>query len=274
MDQIRWADSAAVSQPLPGVYHIEAQPGIFVTLLTGRRRSLLVDTGLGLGDLRRTVEGLAEGPLTVVNTHGHIDHFGGNYQFGQVYIRAGEMETARDSLAPLHLENLAPDQPILDGRDPRSWGAAEWYDRSFAHARDLPDGMVFDLGGLTVMPVPLPSHTPGMTGFYVEERGLLLGGDSVCTLVNLCLPGASSVEEHLRVLLAAGEIPFTHLLTSHSERLLGRGDFDGFVACARAYDGQKAARYRDPLYPDIAGRMFIHDDGQGHTGIIVSRQKF
>lgn len=261
----------SVSRPLPGVYHIEAQPGVFVTLLCGRSRALLVDTGLGLGDLKKTVEELANGPLTVVNTHGHIDHFGGNYQFDEVYIREEELKTARDSLEPLNLKKLAPEQPVRNAGDPRGWEPGAWYGRCFQRMRALDAGASFDLGGLTVRPVPLPSHTPGMTGFYVEERGLLLGGDSVCALVNLCLPGASSVQEHLRVLLTAQEIPFSRLLTSHSGRLLDREDFNGFVACARAYDERETVRYRDGLYTDIVGRMFIHDDGRGHTGIIVSK---
>lgn len=270
MDQPHKTGGVPVYRPFPGVYHIQAQPGVFTTLLTGRQSALLIDTGLGFGNLRETVDSLTDAPLTVVNTHGHIDHFGGNCQFREVYINEADLETARNSLASLEFGKLAPDHPIRDALDPRNWSPDVWYERSFAHAKLLDTGMVFDLGGLTVTQVPLPSHTPGMTGFYVEELGLLLGGDSVCTLVNLCLPGASSVEEHLRVLRSAGALPFAHLLTSHSERLLDRKDFDCFVACAHAYDAKKTMRYRDDLYPNIEGRMFLYEDGEGRVGIIVS----
>lgn len=270
MDQTHGTGGPSIHRPLPGVYHMEAQPGVFVTLLTGCQGALLVDTGLGLGDLRGTIDRLTDRPLTVVNTHGHIDHFGGNYQFDEVLIRKEDLKTARDSLASLEFGKLAPDHPIRDALDPRNREPDTWYARNFAHAKVLAAGTSFDLGGLTVVPVPLPSHTPGMTGFYVEELGLLLGGDSVCTLVNLCLPGASSVEEHLRVLLSAGELPFSHLLTSHSERLLDRKDFDCFVACARAYDAAKTTHYRDDLYPKIEGKLFLYEDGEGRIGMIVS----
>lgn len=270
MDQPRRIGDVPIYRPFPGVYHIQAQPGVFVTLLTGCQGALLIDTGLGLGDLRKTVDSLTDKPLTVVNTHGHIDHFGGNYQFDEVYIKEADLATARNSLVSLEFGGLAPEWPALDSRDPRNWPPDVWYARSFGHAKPLDPERVFDLGGLIVTQAPLPSHTPGMTGFYVEELGLLLGGDSVCTLVNLCLPGASSVEEHLRVLRSAEALPFTHLLTSHSERLLDRRDFDCFLSCACAYDVKKTVRYRDDLYLNIKGRMFVYEDDKGRVGIIVS----
>ncbi len=48
-----------------------------IWLVEGREKALLVDTGLGLGDLRGEVEALTDKPVVVVNTHGHGDHSGG-----------------------------------------------------------------------------------------------------------------------------------------------------------------------------------------------------
>lgn len=43
-------------------------------LIEGEREALLMDTCLGCGSIRTFVEGLTDKPLTVVLSHGHIDH--------------------------------------------------------------------------------------------------------------------------------------------------------------------------------------------------------
>ena len=52
-------------------------------LLLGKERALLIDTGLGVGDLRAQVEQLTDLPVLVVSTHVHWDHIGGHRQFTQ-----------------------------------------------------------------------------------------------------------------------------------------------------------------------------------------------
>ena len=55
-------------------------------LVVGSERALLVDAGLGTGDLRGLVEGLiGDRPLDVVITHGHPDHIAAMGQFQDHY---------------------------------------------------------------------------------------------------------------------------------------------------------------------------------------------
>ncbi|MEM5770347.1 MAG: MBL fold metallo-hydrolase, partial [Bacillota bacterium] len=63
-----------VTNPLPSVYHLEDIRGVFATLLLGSKQALLVDTAMGIGNIAKEVRMITELPLTVVNTHGHIDH--------------------------------------------------------------------------------------------------------------------------------------------------------------------------------------------------------
>jgi len=46
-------------------------------LMCGKERSILIDTGVGTGDLKSLVEKLTHTKLDVYLTHGHRDHFGG-----------------------------------------------------------------------------------------------------------------------------------------------------------------------------------------------------
>src|SRR5262249_32945096 len=56
-------------------------------LIVGRDRALLFDSGLGLVPIRPVVEELTRLPVTVVNSHTHFDHVGGNAEFETVLAR-------------------------------------------------------------------------------------------------------------------------------------------------------------------------------------------
>jgi len=58
-------------------------------LLEGNDRALLIDTGWGAGNLREYVEKLTAKPIFVINTHGHLDHSGGNGEWEEVMMLPG-----------------------------------------------------------------------------------------------------------------------------------------------------------------------------------------
>lgn len=63
------------SQPVSvHVLWIESPSKENLYLVIGRQRAILIDAGLGVGHLRAFVENLTSLPLTVLLTHGHIDH--------------------------------------------------------------------------------------------------------------------------------------------------------------------------------------------------------
>ena len=55
-------------------------------LVVGEERAALIDTGAGMGNLAKEVKEITDKPLYVLNTHGHVDHAGGNGQFPVVYL--------------------------------------------------------------------------------------------------------------------------------------------------------------------------------------------
>ncbi len=50
-------------------------------LLCGRERAILIDTGLGVSNIKAVVDSLGSLPLMVVTTHVHWDHIGGHRYF-------------------------------------------------------------------------------------------------------------------------------------------------------------------------------------------------
>ena len=52
--------------------------------MIGHQKAALIDTGCGIGDLRKAVEDVTEKPVVVINTHTHPDHLGSNRQFDEI----------------------------------------------------------------------------------------------------------------------------------------------------------------------------------------------
>ncbi len=77
----------------PSLFHIYEPGDVHCTLIVGRERALLFDTGYGFCDIREAVSALTDLPLTIVNSHGHLDHAGGNFWFEQkIYIHPYERQ--------------------------------------------------------------------------------------------------------------------------------------------------------------------------------------
>ena len=66
---------------LPGEVYALYEPHHFQDvisyLILGKERALLLDTGMGIGNIRAVAERLTKLPITVVNSHSHFDHVGG-----------------------------------------------------------------------------------------------------------------------------------------------------------------------------------------------------
>ncbi|MBQ9122919.1 MAG: MBL fold metallo-hydrolase [Lachnospiraceae bacterium] len=79
-------------------------------LLEGEKKALLIDTGFGVGNLRKYVETLTDKPIEVVNTHFHPDHAAGNGEFPKVYVshnwKADEAAVYSSGAVPFDISKL------------------------------------------------------------------------------------------------------------------------------------------------------------------------
>src|SRR5688500_14024098 len=57
-----------------------------VNLVIGQQKAALIDTGCGIGNLRKAVEQVTDKPVIVINTHTHADHLGSNHQFDEIAL--------------------------------------------------------------------------------------------------------------------------------------------------------------------------------------------
>ena len=76
-------------------------------LITGDDIALLFDTGLGIGDMRSVVDQLTDLKVTVLNSHTHYDHIGGNHQYETIYAMDTEFTRGRVNGLPHERVNSA-----------------------------------------------------------------------------------------------------------------------------------------------------------------------
>jgi glyoxylase-like metal-dependent hydrolase (beta-lactamase superfamily II) len=194
----------ATREHQPGVWLVAAPPHVNCFLVTGRERAVLIDTGLGIGDIRRAVAALTDLDVAVVNTHYHWDHVGGNDGFANIAIHELGAERLRRGPDPGTLERYAPyarrmlerfgefratDEEffafLADETTPRPLPAdfdfATWTIPPTIPTRLLRDGDELDLGGRTLRVLHTPGHTPDSICLFDERNGLLFGGDTYNT---------------------------------------------------------------------------------------------
>lgn len=128
-------------------------------LLEGEDKALLLDTGWGAGNLRSYVKGITHKPVMVVNTHGHLDHSGGNGEWEEVWMLPGaETDLCTLDKSPFDLNRL----PF-----PR-------YQKRF-----LADGQVIDLGGRLITALDISAHSNGSVALLDPKNRLLFVGDEL-----------------------------------------------------------------------------------------------
>ncbi|MBP8968748.1 MAG: MBL fold metallo-hydrolase [Lachnospiraceae bacterium] len=147
-------------------------------LLCGQNEAVLIDTGLGVSNIKRVVEELTVLPITVLTTHVHWDHIGGHGLFDRIAIHEVEKDWLSGSF-PLPLEEVKKQITKLPGSLPEDFDAETYHIFQGEPQILLHDGDCFDLGGRTLRVLHTPGHSPGHCCFYEPERRFLYSGDLI-----------------------------------------------------------------------------------------------
>ena len=192
----------AIEEIAPGSYKIYERRDATMYLVCGKERACLIDTAYGLSDLKALARRLTDLPVTVVNTHGHIDHVLGNHWFHDGGNGRARMHPADrplyEEIASGYADML--NEPwvketfgeFLRGIDPAAV--------RFPRAEDVREGDTIDLGGKALDVIGIPGHTAGSILLMDRDEKICYAGDSIIENLWLFLEESQPVEVYLNAL--------------------------------------------------------------------------
>jgi glyoxylase-like metal-dependent hydrolase (beta-lactamase superfamily II) len=249
-----------VYKPAPGVFAIyepHQSEEVISYLIVGQKKALLFDTGMGISDIKKVTSKLTTLPVSVLNSHTHNDHVGGNWEFSDIYgmdtefTRKNALGSREDAQAEITPDQICGTLPA--GFDPKTYGTRPWKITVF-----MRDGEKFDLGGRTLEVVATPGHTPDAIALFDRANGLLFTGDTYYPApiwlfrpeTDLAAYAASirrlaTLEPQVKLVLGAHNVP------AASPAVLGQ--------LVKAFDKVHAGKV--PATPDSPGKVLYKVDG-------------
>ena len=135
-------------------------------LIVGEEKALLFDTGMGIASIKSVVNDLTDLPVSVINSHTHHDHIGGNHEFDQVFALKTDFTKRNAKNGYTHEQaayEVKPNAICLDRLpefDTTSYKIKPFKISEFFGGYS--DRLTFLLGGRDIAVVKTPGHTPSM----------------------------------------------------------------------------------------------------------------
>lgn len=190
-------------------------PYVCAYIVKGRDRAVLIDTGFGYGDLKQFVDNLLDMPYDVICTHGHPDHAGGSMQFDQVYLPEGEFQLVKYG-TQTEVRHMIMNR-VMRKQD-LSFPVEHFIPQKEMNYISYKEYDVFNLGGITIVPIHLPGHTSGIMGLLIPELKTAILGDA-CANPTIMNQESSATVESFReglIKLKQHHSEFNTVLTQHS----------------------------------------------------------
>lgn len=268
------------------IFRITSPEGVYMELFIGTHHALLLDTGFGFGNLKFTIQSITSLPLIVVNTHAHLDHCNGNYQFTDcpIYIHKNDWDMYDNNYKQ---ENRK--KTLNQARHKKlDWNSDEYVnilpddlkDDNYIYAnkgmtKPLTEGMIFNLGDITLTTIEVPGHTSGSCALLHNESGNLYIGDAANS--NMVLGFGGSIELYKETLHKLQKLDFQHMILSHDSQLKEKSVLNDYIDCIENIDRQNFVtvaslfdfEHKDYMYIR-KGYSFSDMNKPGFSSFIVS----
>ncbi len=187
-------------------------------VVAGAKQAAVIDTSLGMSNIRAVTEALTPLPLICINTHGHGDHMGGNWAFDKAYMNLADLPLAEESI-----------------NHPEMQAAMKQFGIKFPPFENIEDGQVFDLGGVELEAIHFPGHTAGEIVLLDRKDRILFAGDGMVQHLWLqleeSLPVRTQIESMERLLPLRDQ--FDTILHGHCQAPCGIELFDTMLSALK-----------------------------------------
>ena len=147
-------------------------------LLCGTSNAVLIDTGLGVANIKKVVDGLTALPLTVMTTHVHWDHIGGHKYFDNIAVHEAEKDWLSVQF-PIPLQVVKRNLTCKPCDFPTGFNLSSYQVYQGVPQKVFSDGDQIDLGNRTLTVIHTSGHSPGHCCFYEPKRKYLYSGDLI-----------------------------------------------------------------------------------------------
>lgn len=273
------------------------EPGHVVSwLYLGSARAALIDSGTGIVPIKPVVDRLTDLPVTVINTHYHFDHVGGNGAFAERLAGAkGETLLRRHAPRDLLQRYIAGFAPVIAkaeaarAADPDGFALAPeqsvrpfpagfdleaWRPGGVAATGLLREGDAIDLGDRQLQVIETPGHSPDGISLFDPRAGILFVGDTLIEGPLYAHYDESSIAD---LALSVGkltrlEAPVHAICAGHVARAIAEVSLitETEQALQHVLDGAPYGRTQDMfgygLRETRTGRVWIyHSDGEASS---------
>lgn len=243
---------------MDNVYGISGS-AVMMYLVVGKEKAMLIDTGYGFADVREIINKLTGLPLIVVNSHGHIDHSGGNFYFDEpVHIHKADADVYKKHNSPefhrIGERVLKQVQHIFFWKKIITKHPEENDEKriNYDNFHFVNEGDHFNLGGLTAEIIEIPGHTAGSIAVYVPEKRIVFASDGANSNPWLFLPESQPLSKYVESLHKLENLDFDYIITGHSSRLFPKAILRSWLNVAENPDIENAKISKEsPFTPGI-----------------------
>lgn len=213
-----WFEVYQITPDVVAIYEPGQFEEVISYLIIGTEKALLWDTGLGIGDIKKIVDQLTDLDIIVLNSHTHIDHVGGNYQFETIYGLDTDF-TKKNTAGRSHQEA----KEYVNGDwvwkpFPTGFVKDQFESKPFTISHFVKHQDQIDLGEIIIEVLHTPGHTPDAICLLDRKNRLIFTGDTFYPAPLYAHFGESNVETYLKTakFLATLTPEVDHILPSHN----------------------------------------------------------
>jgi glyoxylase-like metal-dependent hydrolase (beta-lactamase superfamily II) len=166
-----------ISEPFGAIEPRVGLTTVNMYLVVGQDRAVLIDSGLGIGDVGAEIGKITSLPCTVLNTHYHWDHIGANSTFAERAIHEREIGLVAQE-PDVRFIRQAMQSPTARAVLPASFDPTAYRVLPKPATRALHDNDLIDLGGRVLQVLHVPGHSPGHVAYLDEASKMLFTGDT------------------------------------------------------------------------------------------------